>query len=103
VSDPRTITATTPVDIAFAKDYAFTLSQTDKKVSVHAITATGNILLMEFGGSTATAYEKGKFNNPTGLYCFNGKDLFVLEEGNDRVHLIRSGMSDWLTGTRLAD
>lgn len=104
VSDPRIITATSPVDVAFAKDYAFTLSDSDSKISVHAITNTGNVLLMEFGGAnTGSSYEMGKFKNPTGLYCYTGKDLFILDKDRKCIHLIRSGMSDWLSGIRLAD
>lgn len=90
-SNPRTLVASTPIDVAFTTNYAMTLSSGSRKVSLHSITADGSNWLMDFGGAGPAA---GAFTNPTGMYC-SGKDLFVLD-GTNTIHLIRSGENDWL-------
>jgi hypothetical protein len=44
------------------------------------------------GGSGAGI---GEFNTPKSIFS-NGYDLFVIEAGNSRMQVIRSGMADWL-------
>lgn len=90
-SNPRTIVASTPIDMAFTSSYVMTLSSTSRKVSLHSVTANGSEWLMDFGGAGPGA---GTFTSPTGMYS-TGKDLFILE-GTNTITLIRSGETDWL-------
>ncbi|MBU1109012.1 MAG: hypothetical protein KKB51_20200 [Candidatus Riflebacteria bacterium] len=96
LGNPIVTTATAPVDMAISGNYLLTLGD-DSKISVYYIDGTGkSIFQMAFGGATAGS-AAGLFNTPEGMFC-SGNDLFILESGNNRVHLIRSGMTNWLSG-----
>lgn len=94
LGSPVITSASAPIDIAVSGDYLLVL-ESSGKVSVHFIDSTGKSnFVMRFGGTVAG----GAFADVRGISC-SGKDLFILEAGaTNRVHLIRSGMTNWLTG-----
>jgi hypothetical protein len=88
LTNPTSLMADSPIDVAFTKNMIMTLSDTTKEISL--IDPVNEQLLMKFGGTGAGP---GKFTNPTGIFC-SGYDLFIIENG--KMQLIRSGMADWL-------
>ncbi|PKL45861.1 MAG: hypothetical protein CVV41_02325 [Candidatus Riflebacteria bacterium HGW-Riflebacteria-1] len=93
LGSPVITSASAPVDVAVSGNYLLVLENSGK-VSVHLIDSTGKSnFVMRFGGTVAG----GAFTNIEGISC-SGKDLFILEAGaSNRVHLIRSGMTNWLS------
>ncbi len=89
-SEKTPVNASAPTDIAFTTSYMFSIDTTNHKVSLHN-PANGD-LSMNFGKLGAGI---GQFNTPISIFS-NGYDLFVIEAGNNRMQVIRSGMADWL-------
>lgn len=95
LSEPRTVSASSPIDIAATRKRLLTLSNTDSKVTLHAVDNASSSVMMSFGTAGTGV---GQFNNPVSIYFYE-KDLLVLElgnAGNKRLQLIRSGHDDWL-------
>ena len=96
LGEPRTVSASAPIDIAATRKRLLTLSNTaDDKITLHAVDNASSSVMMSFG-KTGTGV--GQFNNPVSIYFYE-KDLLVLElgnAGNKRLQLIRSGHDDWL-------
>ncbi|GAB1354650.1 hypothetical protein MASR1M12_33890 [Erysipelotrichia bacterium] len=90
LANPRTVNASSPVDMACTNKRMLTLSNADSKVSLHDITSTSSKWLMDFGSPGTGA---GEFNSPIAIYFYQN-DLFILE--SNRLQVIRSGETDWL-------
>ena len=83
------ITASGPDDIAFSATYLFTVDSASDIISV--FDPNTQTKLMQFG-STGTGL--GQFQTPIRILC-SGYDLFVIDSANNRLQIIRSGLSDW--------
>jgi hypothetical protein len=85
------VNADEPMDVAFAPSYLFTINATTKEITLHDPTKSPSEQ-MKFGSAV-------EFTDPVGIFC-SGYDLFVLES-TGQLKVIRSGMSNWLNGSRL--
>ena len=113
LASPIVTAATAPTDVAVVKltngAYVMSLSNitgvnpvTDAgKISINLVTDSGSTFLMRFGDGTSS--NAGKLNVPLAVH-YNTGDLFILEKPgvNFQIHMIRSGMSNWLSGSKLA-
>lgn len=100
LAEPRSINATSPIDMAATPNRLLVLNNADSQISLHAVDNASSSALITFGGATVAA-APGKFNNPVAVYFYD-KDLLILELGdpltgaNNRLQLIRSGEENWL-------
>lgn len=88
------LSATDTIDVAFSQTFIFSLNDTTNEITM--IDPASRRQLMTFAGTSANP---GFFNNVIGIFC-SGYDLFAIESNGD-LKVIRSGMSDWLIGSRL--